>query len=57
MEEKIMEVINEGWNEPSNEDQAQAIKKAIDIFIKEDNSGSRVEFLIQLKELIISFIK
>jgi len=57
MEKKILKIIEKGWENPSSEEQAEAVCKAIMLFIKEDESGSRVDILINLKELILSYCK
>ena len=55
MKKEIREVINKGFEEPSSERQKEAIKKAIDLMLKEVDS--KTNFLIELKDFLVFYIE
>ena len=56
MKQQITKILQEGWTYSSSYEQAEAIKKSLDIIIETNECDFRIELLIELRDTILSII-
>lgn len=56
MKQQITEILQKGWEHSSSYEQAEAIKKSLDIIIETNKCDFRIELLIELRDTILSII-